>query len=44
MNDENLNIFDTKFFQPKEDIFSAFLNANENKNTENMYQTTFLII
>jgi hypothetical protein len=36
MNDENLNIIDHNFFLPKEDIFSAFLNAGENKNAENM--------
>ena len=38
MNDENFNLnnIDQNFFLPKEDIFSVFLNAGENKNTENM--------
>jgi hypothetical protein len=36
MNDDNFNIIDQNFFLPKEDIFSVFLNANENKNSENM--------
>lgn len=36
MNDENINFNDNNFFLPREDIFTAFLNAGENKNTENM--------
>lgn len=38
MNDDNINnILDQNFFLPKEDIFSAFLNAGStNKINDNM--------
>lgn len=36
-NEENFNYFDQNMFQPREDIFSVFLNANDNaKSNENM--------
>jgi hypothetical protein len=40
MSDENFYV-DNNFFIPREDIFSAFLNANgdsNNKFSENMYK------
>jgi hypothetical protein len=35
MNEE-MNGLDKNLFLPKEDIFSVFLNAGENKNYDNM--------